>query len=200
MPRLPLRRCLRPGPAPGAVQPRSCRSLLGRRPVRVRTMRHMRNDADRIHEEIDGHVGEQRDQHVEAGQRRRYRVGRAQQAVDRPGLASDFGHDPAGDDGDEADGRRELAQLQKQRRIVEPAAPAQPSAEQHDAKHQHAASDHDAKSKEWNRDGRPLIGRKILETLDLAVELVGQDQAPEQRHVDGRMIRSRLSRRGSRTA
>ena len=74
--------------------------------------------------------------------------------------------------------------MKKERRVIEPVAPAEPTAQQHDSKHHEAATDHDAKRKEWNRDGRALINRKILETLDLPVDLVSQDETPQERHVD----------------
>src|SRR5581483_10448258 len=56
-------------------------------------------------------------------------------------------------------------------------------------KHHEAAPGHDAKCEEWNRDRRALIRWKVLQTLDLSVDLVSQDKAPHKRHVDRAMIR-----------
>ncbi len=64
------------------------------------------DDAGREHDQVDRHVAEQRQQHVVPGQRRRHRLRRAHQAVDRPGLASDLRRGPAGQHGDEAEGRQ----------------------------------------------------------------------------------------------
>ena len=59
------------------------------------------------------------------------------------------------------------------RRVVEPAAPAKPAAEETRPSISEADADHDAEGEEGNGDRRALIRRKILEALDLAVESRG---------------------------
>ena len=149
--------------------------------------------------QIDRDVADQREQHIKARQRRCHRFRRAQQAVDCPGLASDFGGDPAGDDRHEADGRRDLGDREKAGEAVQPAAPAKPSADKDEAKHHDAAADHDPEGEEGDRDGRTLIGRKVLEALDLAVKLMGQDEAAKPRKIDGKAVALALCRPEWRT-
>ena len=83
-----------------------------------------------IDEQIDRDIEEQRQQHIGAGERGRDRIRGAQQAVDRPRLAPDLGRGPAGDDGDEAEAGRDLAEPQIPGVCVEPPARQQDEAGQ----------------------------------------------------------------------
>ena len=74
-----------------------------------RDAQHQR-DARGEHDDIDDGVGGEGDRDVGAGQRRRHGIGGAQEPVDRPGLAADFGRRPAGEDGEKAERGRERAE------------------------------------------------------------------------------------------
>src|SRR5262249_60905173 len=50
--------------------------------------------------------------------------------------------------------------------------------------HQKSNADHDAESEERNRHRWPVLGLELLQALDLAIETMGQDEAPEMRHLD----------------
>ena len=58
------------------------------------------------------------------------------------------------------------------------------------AEHQQADADHDAEGEEGERHRRPLVGGKILQALDRAVEAVRQDQAAEIGDLDGEAVGS----------
>ena len=79
-------------------------------------------DAGREHDQIDRHVGDQRDQHVMPGHRGADRIGRAEQAVDGPGLAADLRRGPAGQHGHEAERRHAPAEPQEPGRLEEPSS------------------------------------------------------------------------------
>jgi len=59
--------------------------------------------------------------------------------------------------------------------------------------HDEAEPHHDAKGEERDRDRRPLVLGKILEALDRAVGIVGQDQAAQHRHRDLEVIGLRVA-------
>ena len=62
-------------------------------------------DADTEDQCVDDNEADQRVSDAPAGERRRDAIGGAQQAVDHVGLASDLGHEPAGDHRHEPDRR-----------------------------------------------------------------------------------------------
>ena len=84
-------------------------SVSGSAGPRTRNAHHQR-DARGEHDEVDDGVGGERERDVRAGQRRRHRIGGAQEPVDRPGLAADLGRRPAREDGEKAERRGERAE------------------------------------------------------------------------------------------
>src|SRR5438132_571704 len=102
-------------------------------------------DSHRVHDEVDEHINDERDQNVGAAQRRSHGVLGAHQAVDHPRLPPNLGRDPAGDHGDKAERQASLAHAQEPDGVVQSAVPAQPVRQDNDQHHQHSDSDHHAK-------------------------------------------------------
>src|ERR1035437_8686129 len=71
-------------------------------------------------EEIDDDVPDKGDKYVPARERGSNRIRGTEQAVNRPGLSSDLGHNPTGKDCEEAQWRRDLAGFQESAAFIDP--------------------------------------------------------------------------------
>ena len=148
-------------------------------------MRRANQQAGGEHDAIDRHIAQQRKQHVSAGQRWRHRLGGAQHAIDGPGLAADLGGGPARHHGDEPKRRGPHQGFEEPDRVVQFAAHAKPKANRHQRQHQKAHPHHDAEGKEWDGNWRPVLAREFLEARHHAIDVVGEDETAQQRHLDG---------------
>jgi len=112
------------------------------------------------------------------------RVFRPHHPINNPGLAPDLSRDPAGEDRyqtcwSHCDGEAQKVPGFKQYAV--PPHPSAPSPEQH---HEETEADHDAESPEHDRRVRPILRSEILQSRNLAVPTVGQNQAAEMWHFD----------------
>ena len=122
------------------------------------------------------------DEHQQAGAEHqcrvvRCRVGGAHDAVDHPWLPPDLGGHPAGQHGDDPCGTHRHREAQEEALLVKLPAPAKPCAADAQQQHQHAQADHDAKGPEDDCRIRAILRGKVVESFDLAIPRVGQDQA-----------------------
>src|SRR5260370_13036380 len=136
----------------------------------------------------DGHIHDhEHDQRYRKFERRvvRYRVLRPHRAIDHPGLASDLGGDPSGQEGHQTRGAHQPRQAQKKLRpeeLIAPACPGGPNAKQ---QHEQAKPDHAPEGTENDRGVGPVLGCEILQAANLVVPAMGQDEAAQVRNLQG---------------
>src|SRR3546814_10416509 len=106
---------------------------------------------------------------------------------------SDWSSDVCSSDlhGDEAERGHPCHQAQEPAGLVQPAAPVQERPRRRDEQHGEADRDHDAERPEYDRHIGPVRRWKRLQSRDLAIQRVGQDQASELGNSDGEMVRLR---------
>src|SRR5579862_872224 len=92
---------------------------------------------------VHAHETDQSEQRITGGDMRRDSCGRAQQAIDEPGLAAGFGGDPSGGVGDVREGNHEHEYPQELALREEAAAPKLQRGEGHDRDEDGPEANHD---------------------------------------------------------
>ncbi len=111
----------------------------------------------------------------------RHGIGRAQDAVDGPGLAPDLGHEPSRQHRHEAERPDPGKEAQVPARGEKPAHQKEHAADQPRGDHDHADADHDPEGEEGDDRVRALVRREGFQPAHLAVPFMRQDQAAERR-------------------
>ncbi len=136
----------------------------------------------------DGHIhDDEHDERCRKDERRvvRHRVLGPHHAIDHPGLASDLGGEPSGQQRHQTRGAHQHREAQKKLRPVELIAPACPGAPKAKQQHEEAQPDHDPEGPENDRGVRPVLGGEILQAANLVVPAMGQDDAAQVRNLKG---------------
>ena len=121
----------------------------------------------------------------------------ADEAVDEPGLAADFGGHPAGGGGDVGQRPTEQETPENPARGVELASPQIEGGDGHQRAEPRPEADHDVVAVEQQRQrGGPLVAGKVVESFDLggggAVDEEAENLVDAQRIVDGLRLVVRL--------
>ena len=127
-----------------------------------------------------------------AGGHRQDGVGRPQDTGRDPGLAVDFGGDPAGEQGEEAERPGEAERAQIEAILEQPAADPAHAAPTGDRDHQKPDPDHDPEAEEDRQHRRPLVFGELVETRIAAAPFVHEDQPAKIGHRELEPVRLRL--------
>jgi hypothetical protein len=128
------------------------------------------------YERVQGAEDNERNQSGASGQNRRQGIGRSKDPIDRPRLAPHLRGKPAGQDGDEGQGKAQEGEPQEGPVLLEAALAAQVRSDPGERQHEQTAPDHDSEGNEGNDHRRPVCAREVGQSDLFGVKA----QAPDQ--------------------